>query len=72
MDPRLSLPLGASVALCLTFFALPSYAEVRSGDTVVVEAGEVVEENLYASGGTVAIRGAVRGDLCAPPAASCC
>lgn len=41
----------------------PALAEVRSGDVVVVRAGEVIDGNLYASGSTVAIRGDVRGDV---------
>ncbi len=43
--------------------ASPAHAEARTGETVVVAAGEIVYENLYASGGTVAIRGTVHGDL---------
>jgi hypothetical protein len=38
-------------------------AEVRSGDTVVVAAGERVEGNLYISAGTALVHGEVDGDL---------
>lgn len=38
-------------------------AEVRSGDTVVVAAGERVDGNLYISAGTALVHGEVDGDL---------
>ncbi len=37
--------------------------KVRSGQDVVVPAGETVEGNLYVSGGTVRVEGTVTGDL---------
>lgn len=48
---------------CVIAAASPAFAELRSGDTVIIAEGEILDENLYASGGTVAIRGDVRGDV---------
>ena len=49
----------------LVLAALPGVvaAETRSGGTVVVNAGETVDDDLDAFGGTVIIRGTVDGDL---------
>ncbi|MBI4319820.1 MAG: hypothetical protein HY675_15125 [Chloroflexi bacterium] len=38
-------------------------AEPRSGDAVVVRADEVIDDDLYAFGGTVNVMGTVRGDV---------
>jgi len=43
--------------------AAGAQAEVRTGKEVTVGPAEVVEEDLYVSGGTVRIDGKVRGDL---------
>lgn len=43
--------------------ALASAAVFRSGDVVRVGPEEVIEEDLYAFGGTVDIQGTIRGDL---------
>jgi hypothetical protein len=39
--------------------------KLRSGDQVVVPAGETIEGDLYASGGLVRVEGRVEGDLLA-------
>ncbi|MGA8211224.1 MAG: polymer-forming cytoskeletal protein [Nocardioidaceae bacterium] len=53
---------GTSVA-----FALDNSlgGKVRSGQDVVIPAGQTVEGNLYVSGGTVRVEGTVTGDLVA-------
>lgn len=40
-------------------------ADFRSGDNVVIEAGEVIDDDLFVSGGRVEVNGTVRGDLLA-------
>lgn len=40
-------------------------ADIRSGDTITVGAGETIDDDLYAFGGTISILGTVRGDLIA-------
>src|SRR5512140_256984 len=45
--------------------AAVAHAEVRAGQNVTVGPGEVVEEDLYVSGGTVRIDGTIKGDLVA-------
>ena len=53
--------LGASVAFAQDDLG----GKVRSGQDVVVPAGQTVEGNLYTSGGTVRVEGTVTGDLVA-------
>jgi cytoskeletal protein CcmA (bactofilin family) len=40
-------------------------ADIRSGDTITVGAGETIDDDLYAFGGTISILGTVRGDVIA-------
>lgn len=40
-------------------------ADIRSGDTITVGAGETIEDDLYAFGGAISILGTVRGDVIA-------
>ncbi|WP_224368454.1 bactofilin family protein [Hyalangium versicolor] len=54
------LPL---VALAVLLPAGAMAAELRRGDQVVIAPGEVLNEDLYAFGGTVLIQGTVRGDV---------
>ncbi|UPW01564.1 polymer-forming cytoskeletal protein [Halorussus gelatinilyticus] len=64
MKTRLAVVLAALVVLA----AVPAPVaadETRSGGTVVVEAGETVNEDLTAFGGTVVVRGTVNGDVTA-------
>ncbi len=56
--PGLTLSLGAVV-----FAFTAAHAEARHGDVVVVEVAEVIEHNLYVSGGNVTIHGRVKGDV---------
>jgi len=63
--------LKRSTAILVLIFllfviAIPAQAfESRSGNNVVIEEGEVVEDDLYVSGNTVEIRGTIKGDLVA-------
>jgi cytoskeletal protein CcmA (bactofilin family) len=55
-------------AVLLVLAAVPAPAaaeETRTGGTVVVEAGETVDDDLQAFAGTVIVRGTVNGDLTA-------
>lgn len=55
-----------ALSLALALAAVPALgAEFRSGEQVVVAAGEVVDDDLYASGDRVLIEGTVTGDLVA-------
>lgn len=58
-----ALLLGGGSAAALTQDRLGG--KVRAGDEVVVPAGETVDGDLYASGGSVRIEGTVDGDLVA-------
>jgi cytoskeletal protein CcmA (bactofilin family) len=53
------------VAVLLTFFtSVPVLAaDLRSGDTITVASGEVVDDDLYVAGSTVIIDGTVNGEL---------
>src|SRR4030043_597137 len=53
------------VAVLLTFFisAPVLAADLRSGDTITVASGEVVDDDLYIAGSTIIIDGTVNGDL---------
>ena len=54
------------LTLLLFILASPARAfESRAGDKVVVEEGEVVEDDLYATANTVEVMGTIRGDLVA-------
>ncbi|MBN2462431.1 MAG: hypothetical protein JXB43_02390 [Dehalococcoidia bacterium] len=53
------------VTVLLTFFisAPVLAADLRSGDTMTVASGEVVDDDLYIAGSTITIDGTVNGDL---------
>lgn len=57
----------AAVLLLLTVAGLlagPAWAtELRSGNTVVIEQGETINDDLFVSGSTVIVNGTVNGDL---------
>jgi len=38
-------------------------ADLRSGDTVTVASGDVVDDDLYVAGGSIVIDGTINGDL---------
>ncbi len=57
--PFLSDFLGLILAGVMTV------ATVATGDTVLVQEGRVIEDDLYASGGTIFIEGEINGDLVA-------
>lgn len=52
--------VGVVVAVSLSSLGATDF---RAGDTVVVPAGEVIDDDLYAAGETIRIDGTVRGDL---------
>jgi len=50
--------------LATVFAAVPVFAfDARSGDTVTVASGEVVDDDLYIAGGDIIIDGTVNGDI---------
>jgi cytoskeletal protein CcmA (bactofilin family) len=56
------------IFVTLIMGAMPSQAaaaDFRQGNEVVVEANQVIEDDLYAAAGTVSILGTVRGDVVA-------
>jgi cytoskeletal protein CcmA (bactofilin family) len=57
--------IACIIAMLLTAFAAAPVlaADVRSGDTVTVASGEVVDGDLYAVGGDIVINGTVNGDI---------
>jgi cytoskeletal protein CcmA (bactofilin family) len=55
----------AIVTVVSLSLATGARAEVRFGDNVTVSSTEIVQEDLYVSGGTVRIEGTVKGDLVA-------
>jgi cytoskeletal protein CcmA (bactofilin family) len=64
---RLRLPgLALSLALAATLAAVPApvlAGDYRSSDTVTVDSGETVEDDLYVTAGTITINGTVNGDV---------
>src|SRR5215210_9299481 len=66
--PRRRRPLRLAVLLLvlaeLMLVAPPAFAmEIRDGDTVVVPAGTVVDDDLLATGQSVTIAGQVNGEV---------
>jgi hypothetical protein len=55
--------LALAVLLLLIFSGTALAAEVMGGDTYILPRGEVVSDDLYATGGEVIIDGTVEGDL---------
>jgi len=55
----------AGLVLLAIFLVVPTTRafEGRGGDIVVIEAGEVIDDDLYASAGEFTLDGTVRGDL---------
>jgi cytoskeletal protein CcmA (bactofilin family) len=71
-SPRHSFVVILVAAAFVLFGASVAFAQdntlggkVRSGQDVVVPAGQTVQGNLYASGGTVRVEGTITGDLVA-------
>ena len=56
---------GVLVAISVTLFAAVPVlaADLRSGDTVTVASGEVVEDDLYIAAESIVIDGTINGDL---------
>jgi cytoskeletal protein CcmA (bactofilin family) len=58
--------IGLIGLICLFLFTFAPTAlafEFREGDTVVIGAGEVVEDDLYVGAGTFTLDGTIKGDL---------
>jgi hypothetical protein len=58
--------VGLIGLICLVLFTFAPTAlafEFREGDTVVIGAGEVVEDDLYVGANTFTLDGTVKGDL---------
>ncbi len=72
LSPRTAFVVTLVAAAFVLFGTSVAFAQdnslggkVRSGQDVVVPAGQTVEGNLYVSGGTVRVEGTVTGDLVA-------
>ncbi len=58
------LTIALTFTLLMLFSATPVLAfDARSGDTITISGGEVVDDDLYVAGGTITIDGTVNGDL---------
>lgn len=57
--------LLVTLALALALVSPALAFESRAGDTVTVAADEVVEDDLYLTGGQITVAGTIRGDLVA-------
>ena len=62
MIKKIGKLMAVAVLLCFTFSA-PVYAVVKSDDTVVIEADEVVDDDLFVGASEVIIEGMVNGDV---------
>ena len=63
---HLSRRLAAVLLMALLFFGLASSAQAftpLSGEQVIIEEGEVIEDDLYVSANTFTLKGVVKGDL---------
>lgn len=61
----LALGLLLTAVLLLLLAPTASATEIRGGDTVVISAGETVNDDLYLAGNRIVIDGVVNGDLIA-------
>lgn len=60
------LSVLAALTLLALAFATPARAfDSRSGDTIIIEKGEVIEDDLYITAATIVLDGTVKGDLVA-------
>ncbi|NKQ36497.1 MAG: hypothetical protein HF973_12870 [Chloroflexi bacterium] len=59
--------IGMGLVLALLILLVPAVfaQESRGGDTVVIEAGEVIPDDLYVAGERIIINGTIEGDLVA-------
>ena len=56
----------AALTLLALAFVTPARAfDSRSGDTIIIEKGEVIEDDLYVTAATIVLDGTVKGDLIA-------
>jgi len=63
---RANVRTSALIVCLLTAAIAPGYAtEFRSGDSVSVEPGEVIDDDLFIAGNSVTIAGTVTGDILA-------
>jgi len=63
----LRVSIGFILALLLTAcISIPAFAaDMRSGDTVIVSAGEVINDDLFIAGNNIVIDGTINGDIIA-------
>ena len=60
------LSVFAALTLLALTIATPAHAfDSREGDTIIIEEGEVVEDDLYVFAATIVLDGTVKGDLVA-------
>ena len=60
------LSIFAALTLLALAFVTPARAfDSRTGDTVIIEKGEVIEDDLYVNASTIVLDGTVKGDLVA-------
>ena len=62
LSPSTSLTLGViTLASVLSFFPMEVSAEtvVRTGDSISIAVGQIVENNLYAAAGSVSLSGII-------------
>ena len=62
---RVALALGLAGALAVGLAGSAWAADFRSGDIVVIETGEVIDDDLFVTAGRVEMNGTVKGDLVA-------
>ena len=64
MDVRKILILAGLVLLAVLLIVSPAQAmETRSGDRVVIDSNEVIDDDLYVAANEVVVNGTIRGDL---------
>lgn len=61
--PKLIFILGLASLLALALAGTALAFETRDGNTVVIESGEVVADDLYVSAQTLTVNGTIQGDL---------
>src|SRR5205085_11299623 len=62
---RAALTAIFTLTLIVALATPAAAADIRSGDSITVAAGETINDDLYAFGNTITILGTVRGDVIA-------
>ena len=60
---RMGLLLALLALFMLGLTPVTEAADFRGGETVIIEAGEVIDDDLFVSGGRIEVNGTVKGDL---------